>query len=422
MKNKKKKNVWILNHYASMAMYEKGGRHYWFAKELLKKGYLPTILCADIIHNVKEKIEIENGKYGVKISEGIPFVLVKTVPYRGNGVSRIRNMLSYYRSVQKIVNDYLKTGAAKPDVILASSVHPLTCSAGLRIARKLNIPCIVEIRDLWPEDFVSGGMLKAGNPIVKVMYQYEKALYQKADAVVFTMEGGAEYISDKKWDIEHGGKIDLNKVYNINNGVLLSDFDSNAAKYVSDDADLNSKDKFNLVYTGSIRWANDMGILLDMAKELKDIKTMQLLIWGGGNYVEELQRRIKEEHIDNVIYKGVVPKSEIPGIITKSDVNIINWRNLSVLKYGTSYNKFFEYLAAGKPIFSTVKSGYSVIKRNHCGIEAMSITAEECAKDIRRLYNETEERNLFGKNAREAAKEFDFTVLTDKLINIIESL
>ena len=48
----------------------------------------------------------------------------------------------------------------KPDIIIASSVHPLTMVAGIKIARKLKIPCICEIRDLWPEAIFSFGKLK----------------------------------------------------------------------------------------------------------------------------------------------------------------------------------------------------------------------------------------------------------------------
>jgi hypothetical protein len=45
------------------------------------------------------------------------------------------------------------------------------------------------------------------------------------------MEGGKDYIKEKKWDIEQGGKIDINKVYYINNGVDLQDFDSNRINF-----------------------------------------------------------------------------------------------------------------------------------------------------------------------------------------------
>ena len=47
----------------------------------------------------------------------------------------------------------------------------------------------------------------------------EKCLYQKADEIVFSMEGGKDYIIEKGWDLESGGKIDLKKV-RISSGVF----------------------------------------------------------------------------------------------------------------------------------------------------------------------------------------------------------
>ena len=71
-----KKNVWILNHYAATMMAQRGGRHYWMAKELKKKGYHPVIFCANVLHNSNEIIETD-GIYTAIEQDGIVFVVVK---------------------------------------------------------------------------------------------------------------------------------------------------------------------------------------------------------------------------------------------------------------------------------------------------------------------------------------------------------
>ncbi len=45
-----KKTVWILNHYAANMYFDKGGRHYSFAKYLKKKGYEPVVFCCNRKH------------------------------------------------------------------------------------------------------------------------------------------------------------------------------------------------------------------------------------------------------------------------------------------------------------------------------------------------------------------------------------
>ena len=70
------KNIWILNHYAATTLEQKGGRHYWMAKELVKKGYQPTVFCANVIHNAENEIAFKND-YIVKKQEGIKFRLIR---------------------------------------------------------------------------------------------------------------------------------------------------------------------------------------------------------------------------------------------------------------------------------------------------------------------------------------------------------
>lgn len=416
-----KKNVWILNHYAVNMMYQRGGRHYWMAKELLKNGYRPIIFCANVVHNSKDIIEID-GVYRVEEQDGIVFVIVKTPSYTGNGFKRINNILGFYRNVKKAMRKYRKEKKVKPNVILASHVHPLTCVAGLQMRKKWNVPCIVEIRDLWPAELIATGAMRERSLAASLLYRLEKYLYQKADAVVFTIAGGAKYISDKKWDKDQGGTIDLSKIFYINNGVDIQGFDENAARYPMHDEDLNDG-HFNLVYTGSIRRVNQIDTLLDTAKELVDEPQIQILIWGAGDYVNGIKKRIQEEKITNIKYKGVVKKQEIPGILIQSDANVVHWQNMDVLKYGCSYNKLFEYFAAGKPVFSTVHTGYSILKDKNCGMEAEGYAPEEFAEDIKKLYHMTQkQREALGRNARAAAEQFDFAVLTEKLIDIIEDL
>ena len=80
-------------------------------------------------------------------------------------------------------------------------------------------------------------------------------------------------------------------------------------------------------------------------------------------------------------------------------------------------------MASGKPIISTVRMGYSIIKRYNCGVELEEDSPGALAKQIMHFHDMTRaEREVFGRNAREGAKEFDFSVLTDKLMKVIEKV
>jgi glycosyltransferase involved in cell wall biosynthesis len=411
-----RKNVWIWNHYATNMFFDQAGRHYWFAENLIKEGYKPTIFCASTNHFSDNHIDIKGSRYSLDSVNNIPFVFVITPEYKGNGKKRVLNMISFYRGLFKTAKEFAEL-TGKPDVIIASSVHPLTLVAGIKIAKKFDIPCICEVRDLWPESIVAYGSLKRNSVVAKLLYQGEKWIYKKANSVIMTWEGGSQYIKDQGWD----NQIDLNKVKHISNGVIIDSFDKNSKENQIEDADLNDKNYKNLVYAGSIRRVNNLGLLLDAAKKIqqKD-QQVRFLIYGSGNEKEKLENRCKEEGINNVIFKGRVEKRMIPSILKRSYANILHNSSTSLDKYGQSQNKFFEYLAAGRCIIQTYTTGYSVLDKYNCGVSASKQNPEEVAKTILEICRDGEKANKMGRNARQAAYEFDFKKLTNKLIEIIE--
>ena len=101
----------------------------------------------------------------------------------------------------------------------------------------------------------------------------------------------------------------------------------------------------------------------------------------------------------------------------------MHWERSSVNNYGYDYNKLFEYLAAGKVVFSTIQSGHSLLVNKNCGIETDGPTPKDFADGMRKIYSMTpEERADWGKRARKAAEDYDFRVQTKTLEHIIETI
>ncbi len=413
-----RQNVWIWNHYATNMFFDQAGRHYWFAENLIKEGYNPTIFCASTNHFSDTHIATNEKQYSTDSVNDIPFVFVDTPEYKGNGKKRVLNMISFYRGLFKTAKMYAESNG-KPDVILASSVHPLTLVAGIKIAKKFDIPCVCEVRDLWPESIVAYGSLKRKNLIAKLLYQGEKWIYKKASSVIMTWEGGSQYIIDQGWDEQ----IDLSKVKHISNGVIIDSFDRNSKENQINDNDLNSNNYKNLVYAGSIRKVNNLGLLLEAAKLVQEKdQQVRFLIYGSGDEKEMLENRCKEENINNVVFKGRVEKKLIPSILKKSYANILHNSSTSLDKYGQSQNKFFEYLAAGRCVIQTYTTGYSVLEKYNCGLSAVKQNPEKIAEIILEACKDNEKAEQMGENARKASYEFDFKKLTNKLTEVIENV
>ncbi len=405
-------NIWIVNHYAIPPSMGGLVRHFYFSKYLQQKGHKVKIFTSSKIHNTDINMIRDKSLYKEEMEDGVEYTFVKSRDYKGNGLDRIWNMIELPFKMWKAMKVFYKN--EKPDVIYTSSPDLFVAFSALCFGKRHRTPIVVEVRDLWPESIVEYGDMSKKNLIIQILYQLEKWMYQKAHQLIFTMPGGKDYICDKKWD----RKIDLDKVNYVNNGVDIEEFEKNIYNYVIEDKDLEDTKSFKVVYVGSIRYANNIGMLVNVARELKNLKEkdIKILIYGEGTNRKALERQCIREEIDNIVFKGKVEKKFIPYILSKSDLNILNYQQASTWRYGGSQNKQFEYLASGKPICSNVQMGHSIIRKYDCGEERNITTPGEYVETILKYKNM--EKQIYEQqceNAKKAAKLYDYSVLGKKV-------
>lgn len=413
------KKVWIINQYNMPPEYGHLNRHYNFAKYLKKFGYDPIVFVGSHLHNTKKQMIEDNDKSIIKRYKKSEFqyFFVKTCNYSNNKIKRVYAMFEFCYNIIKFSNKI-----DKPDVIIGSSAHPLAALLAIYLAKKYKCQSIVEVRDLWPESFAAYNIIKKNNPVLKLLYKGEKWIYNNADKIIFTMEGGKDYIIEKGWDRGTGGMINLNKIYHINNGVDLEVYKTNRKKYAFKDEDLDNNKSFKVIYAGSIRHVNNVKRIVEAAQVIKNkhIENIEFLIFGDGDEREYLERYCLENKILNVKFKGFIEKKNIPYALSKSNLNIVHFEQNSLKKYGASLNKMFEYFASGKPTISDCEFGYDLIKRYNCGLVVDNANSEELANSIIKFYKmPKKEYNTFCENAIKAAHDYDFKILTQKLETLL---
>lgn len=413
------KTVWILNHYAGNMFVVAGGRHYYMAKYLKEKGYNPVVFCSNYDHFTRKNC-VPSEELWVKKQESItqvPYVFVKTRAYSNNGKQRVLNMMDFYYGVLRSAKKYAEENGV-PDIIYASSVHPLTLVAGIKLAKYFKVKCISEVRDLWPESIVAySSKWTRTNPIMRLLYMGEKWIYKKSDAIIMTWAGGYDYIKDQGWQ----NLIPESKVFHISNGVDLEPYLKNICDNPFRDDDLENSAYKNFIYTGSIRKVNNLAILVSAASILKrnGNSIARILVFGDGDELERLKK--EAEHLDNIVFKGRVEKNFIPSILSQGYASILHNSSTELDKYGQSQNKFFEYLAAGRPILMTYSVGHSVIKKNGCGIELDVQSPEAIAQAIESICDLSNiEYQNYCEKAEYCAKKYDYRELCNQLITVIE--
>ncbi len=402
-------NIWLFNHYAVPPQYYYIHRYNSFASELIKRGHSVTIFCASSVHNSDINLIEDNSPFTVFEQDGVRYVVIKCKSYKTNGVKRVLNMREFARKLPGICRKF-----TNPNVIIAKTI-PLDCAkSGIKIAKKIGCKIIVDVTDLWPESLVSYGLLKKNNLIIKYLRNMEKWIYKNCDELVFSMEGAYEYIKDQKWD----RLIPKSKVHFINNGIDCEKYDYEIENNKYFDSELQNRDKYKVVYTGSIRRGDNVGVLIDAAKNLDS--HYSIFIFGSGNEYDLLKARIETEKIKNVYLKGQVDKKFIPSILSYADASIFTVDNCPIIRYGISPNKLFDYIASKKPIICTLNAPFNPADKYNLCIHAETYSAEGIANAIKKAASlNKEEIETIKKNSVKAISEYNFAALTDKLLKVI---
>lgn len=405
--------IWIVNAYTCSPDKVSNPRYVEYAKNLMKEGYDVITFNA----SSQEGIDITDGNYIKKRYGNFKFVHIKTDKATGNGLKRMLSLYKFAKTVYKIRNDF-----DKPDVII-HNIHAPFDFAIVKLAKKLNAKYIGEVWDIWPKAFVRVGLIKENNIFLKIAYQFEKRMYLKADAVIFSMEGGVDYLREQKWSSDCGGPIDINKVFYINNGVNIEKFNQDRQSFKIKDPDLNNPSLFKVVYLGSIRLFNHVKTVIDAAKELHNEKDIVFLIYGDGSDREPLIEYCHTNKIDNVFFKEKrIPFEYVADVVSKSNLNLLNYASYFGT-YGISSGKFFQYLAAGKPIVANVKFNYNDINKYNLGISDNLDTPQKYATAIKQIKDlPKDDYNEMCKRVECVALNYDSVVLSQKLIDIIKKV
>ena len=404
-------DIWLINHYAVPPKYYPLARQTCFARYLMAMGHTVTIFAASTVHNSNMNLITDGAPWRDEVVDGVHYVYIRCMDYQGNGLKRIYNICEFAWKLPGVCRKF-----PRPDAIVATSMPPTSCAMGIHLARKYGCRGVAEIADLWPESIVAYGIAGPRNPAVLALRRLEKWIYEKADDVVFTCEGGYDYIVEQGWE----GKIPRAKVHYINNGVDLAAFDENRARYTVQDPDLEDPSVFKVVYTGSIRKVNHLGLLLDAAKEVTDPR-VKFLIWGDGDQRAALEQRVREEGISNVVFKGKVEKKYIPSIVSRADINLAHNDPSPLFRFGISFNKLFDYLAAGKPVLCDFPCPYNPAIQCGAGISVDAPSSGKIAAAVESMSALPQETyQQYCSAARAAAEKYDFRVLTQKLLAVIQ--
>lgn len=340
------------------------------ARHLAELGHEVAIITSSFDHFTKQEIrQGSTAEYEREVIDGVPFLWVKTPAYSGNSLSRLWGMFLFGAKV------WFGDGIGmleKPDVIIGSSPSPFAAFGAERRAKRLGVPFVLEIRDLWPQTPIELGNYSKYNPIILLMAWVERHLYRASKLIVSILPGAADHIASK------GG--DLNKIVWVPNGVDLGSVPKPQPRVRTE--------TLRVVYAGSHGLANGLDTVIEAARLLQlegATPKIEIMLYGDGPEKKHLMELAKQYQLTNVSFCAPVPKAEIWSKLLDADAFLMVLKDSPLFKWGVSPNKLFDYMATARPVIFSVSSTYNPIALAGSGITVRAGSANELAGAIKKL-------------------------------------
>jgi glycosyltransferase involved in cell wall biosynthesis len=254
-----------------------------------------------------------------------------------------------YRARMRAFGDFAWRAATRAveiggDLVFATST-PLTIAIpGIYASRRLRVPMIFEVRDLWPEVPIAMGVVR--NPVtIAAAYWLARAAYRHAAHVVALSPGLKEGV------LRHG--IPAERVSVISNGCdrLFDVSPEVGAAFRRGQEWLG--DRPLVTYAGTLGPANGVGYLAQLAAEAQRLAPeVRFLVVGSGKEEPAIRRTAGELGVmgRNFFMMPSLPKREIPACLSATDLAVSLLINVPALGGPALPNKFFDALAARRPI------------------------------------------------------------------------
>lgn len=334
--------IWILNHYAVTPYTIGGTRHFDLARQLIKEGHTVRIFASSFNHfERRETVIYKKEKYKDEVVDEVNFTWINTPPY-GNLLKRLLNIAVFSYQLNKVIKKVLKREI--PDLIIGSSVHPLTALVGLKNSKKVKSLFYFEERDLWPQTFIDFGMVSEKNIISRVLFSIEKKLYRDSNRVIFLFEKAHEYAISKGLSSE--------KPLYLPNG-----YNTERVAHLKESPELNDlidtfKNKKLCMYVGSFGEANHLSPLIELVENMQEEKEYHFLFVGGGALKSGLIESSRKLGLKNITFLDPIPKEQIPYLLSHAYCGLISMKDSPLYNWGFSMNKIYDYLSLGLPIIA----------------------------------------------------------------------
>ena len=274
-------------------------------------------------------------------------------------------------------------------------------------------PVIYNAQDLFPETLSGTGLAKQGGLLWKIGMWVSNVTFRNSDKIIAIS-------NDIKRSMVVRG-VPAEKIEVVYNWV-----DEKTVQPVAkEDNPLFEefgldRSKFTIVYAGNLGNAQNIGIVLDGAKELPEV---QFAVFGSGGLENEVRKRISDEGLTNVHLNPLQPVERVKNVYSLGDACIVSCKE--GLGGSAMPSKSWSIMSCGRPVVASFDEGElkEILENNICGVFSHAGNVKEFVAAIKQLTTNREKCEKMGKNARQfILNNLTKEVGAKKYVDIIKSV
>jgi glycosyltransferase involved in cell wall biosynthesis len=314
------------------------------------------------------------------------------------------NVMSYRRRLWSFVHFALGSTALAvrldPDVVLATSTPLTVAFPGVVASRLRRARFVFEVRDLWPELPIEIGALR--NPLARrLAFALARTAYRNASNVIALSPGMAAGVAAQGFPPE--------RIKVIPNGCdtdLFTVSPQQAQALRERHPWLGARPM--VLYAGTFGVVNGIDYLVRVAARMWDLDPeVRFLLIGDGRTFDDVRRLAERLGVldKNLFMMTGVSKASMPAILGAATISTSVFLPLTGMQ-DNSANKFFDALAAGRPVAINYGGWQAELLRDSgAGVVLDPADAEAAADRLAAVIRDDEWLAGAGRAARQLAVE-----------------
>ena len=277
------------------------------------------------------------------------------------------------------------------DFVYATSPPLFTGGAGVALSWLKRTRFVFEVRDLWPESAVALGELK-GDRAIAWATRLEEMCYNRASKIIVVTEGSRRRLIERGYS---EADIEL-----IPNGSNVSQFRPRPEEGARLRVEMGLEAKFLVLYAGNHGIAQGLDTILEVARLLRDLPDVQIVLVGEGPEKAELQRLRDQDGLSNLTLLAERPTDEIPAYLSAADVALVPLRKRELFLDVVPSKMYDAWACACPTVVSVDGEARRILESAQAGLFAEPDDAHEIALAIKALRADPDRAAQLGRNGR----------------------